>query len=230
MLSVKQELMELPETETIRKRIEKTKDETIKNLFKLEYLGCARISELVAKKCPSQTHTKVYGVRGSFAKKATYHKGKERHDVAVFSIPTAKHNGSIRQIALPLEKKYEPFAESLLGYIQEFGDDYVFPITAQQAYVMSKELFDGLTYPIEEYRKTKLLPYIPKHMKDFRTHALRHVRASELIDVFDFNAPELSLYGGWSLRGLTGASSALSRYTHLQWKKYFPKLLVEGLY
>jgi len=60
-----------------------------------------------------------------------------------------------------------------------------------------------------------------------RAHALRHIRATELIDFCGLDGFDLSIYGGWTLVNIGHISSATSRYVHLQWRKYFPKILKE---
>jgi len=195
-----------------------------------EYLFCARISEIIGRKCPSDSHTTARGITGRNVEQKVFKLGEKNYDVAVFTVRTAKRGGKERKIALPLEKEFEPFTEQLFSYVRQFGKDPVFPFTRQKAFEYSRELFEGLTYPIEEYtpfENGKPLPKVKEHLKPFRTHALRHLRATELIEVYDFSGVELSLYGGWTLRSMIGVGSAMSRYTHLQWRKYFPKLLTE---
>jgi len=68
---------------------------------------------------------------------------------------------------------------------------------------------------------------IPRHNNEFATHALCHIRTAELIEYYGFDGYDISVYGGWTLRGMIGGSSAMSRYAHLRWQRYFPKLLKE---
>jgi len=222
--------LELPEVETVRKRIELATKREAKFCFMAEYLFCARISEIVGRKCFSDVTTEARGITGKDAKQIVFKQGKEKHDAVVFTIRTAKRGGKERKIALPLEKTFEPFTESLFNYVRQFGRDHAFPFTRQKAFTYSREIFKGLKYPIERYRPFKdgkPLPVVEEHLKPFRTHALRHLRATELLELFDFNGIELSIYGGWTLRSMIGVGSAMSRYAHLHWRQYFPKLLQE---
>jgi hypothetical protein len=223
-------VVELPKVETVRHRIELAQKLEAKFCFMAEYLFCARISEIIGRKCPSDTSTTPRGITGRDVKQAVFKRGKKKYDVAVFTVRTAKRGGKERKIALPLEKEYEPFAEQLFNYARQFGKDHVFPFTRQKAFEYSREIFEDLTYPIENYRPFKdgtPLPVVKEHIRLFRTHALCHLRATELIEVYDFDGIELSVYGGWTLRSMLGIGSSLSRYTHLRWRKYFPKLLTE---
>lgn len=222
--------LELPAVETVRHRIELTYEKEAKFCLMAEYLFCARISEVIGRKCPSDVTTTPRGLTGKDAKQTVFRLGKEKYDVAVFTVRTAKRQGTERKIALPLEKEYEPFAEQLFSYVRQFGKDPVFPFTRQKAFEYAKGIFEGLTYPIESYRPFKAgekLPVVKEHPRSFRTHALRHLRATELLEVYDFDGIELSIYGGWTLRSMAGIGSSMSRYIHLKWKKYFPKLLQE---
>ena len=220
--------MDLPEVMTIRRRIELAQKREAKFCFMAEYLFCARISEIIGCKCPSDVSTEARGITGQDAKQTVVSFGNEKHDTVVFTVRTAKRQGKERKIALPMNKEFEPFTEQLFNYVRQFGNEYVFPFTRQKAFQYSEQIFKDLTYPIERYRpfkNGKPLKPVEEHMKPFRTHALRHLRATELIELYDFSGVELSLYGGWTLRSMIGVGSSLSRYTHLHWKKYFPKLL-----
>jgi integrase len=222
--------LELPEVETVRKRIESAAKEEAKFCFMAEYLFCARISEIIGRKCPSDRSTTARGITGRDVNQAVFKIGEKKYDVIVFTVRTSKRQGTVRKIALPLEKEYEPFTEGLFDYVRQFGKTHVFPFTRQKAFEYSREIFKGLTYPVESYtvwKNGKPLPQVKEHAKPFRTHALRHLRATELIEVYDFSGVELSIYGGWTLRSMLGVGSSLSRYTHLHWRKYFPKLLQE---
>lgn len=224
--------MDLPEFKTVRRRIETATKDEVKYCFMAEYLFCARISEIIGRKCPSDLTTEARGIKGKDAQQTIVRLGKEKHDAVVFTVRTAKRGGKERKIALPLNKEFEPFTEQLFNYVRQFGNNHVFPFTRQKAFQYSEQIFKGLTYPIERYRPFKNgipLEPVEEHMKPFRTHALRHLRATELIDLYDFSGVELSLYGGWTLRSMIGVGSSLSRYTHLRWKKYFPKLLQERI-
>jgi len=220
----------LPEVETVRNRIEKATKQEAKFCLMAAYLFCARASEIVGATNSydvSHNQTVARGPTGLDVKLETFELGDIKTDAAVFTIRTAKRDGKIRKIALPFEKKFEPWTEQLYNYYLEHGSDKVFPFTRQKAWDYAQDTFSGLSYPIEKYRMYD--PEKPKpvkaHMKPFRTHALRHLRATELIETFGFTGFDLSVYGGWTLRSMVGVGSAMSRYAHLDWRKYFPKLL-----
>lgn len=222
----------LPEVETVRKRIETATKEEAKFCLMAAYLFCARASEIIGKtNCYdlANSQTIARGPTGQDVKLETFELGEIKTDAAVFTIRTAKRDGKIRKIALPLEKKFEPWTEQLYNYYSGYGNEKVFPFTRQKAWEYAQEIFLGLSYPIEKYNlynpeETKPLP-VKTHLKPFRTHALRHLRATELIETFGFTGFDLSVYGGWTLRSMVGVGSALSRYAHLDWRRYFPKLL-----
>ena len=222
--------MDLPEVKIVRHRIELAKKPEAKYCFMAEYLLCARISEIVSKRCPSDITTTPRGLTGKDVKQTVFRLGKEKHDIIVFTVRTAKRDGKERAIALPLEKKYEPFTGQLFDYFRQFGSNPVFPFTRQKAWEHATEVFEGLQYPIEAYRPFKdgkPQELVKEHMNPFRTHALRHLRATELLEFYDFSGVELSFYGGWTLKSMVGVGSAISRYAHVHYRKYLPKLLTE---
>jgi len=222
--------LELPPVETIRERIQNTPTKEAKYCLMSAYLFCARVSEIIGRTCPSDLGKTI--ARGPTGKDVTvdvFELGDIKEEVAIWAIRTAKRKGKKRSIALPLKPEYEPFTQELLRYYQSFGDnELVFPFTRQKATNYARKIFEGFTYPIDAYKiweNGKVVRESPDHLKAFRTHALRHLRTTELIEKYRFNGIELSIYGGWTLRSMAGVGSAMSRYAHLQWDQYFPKLL-----
>jgi len=195
------------------------------------YLFCARVSEIIGKTSPSDlAKTQARGPTGSDVKRDVFELGPIKEEVVVFTVRTAKRGGKKRNIALPLNPKYEPWTEQLYNYFREFKTDKVFNFTRQKAGGYARDIFEGFTYQIDAYKlweNGEAEKTVKEHPKPFRTHALRHLRATELIEEYGCDGIDLSIYGGWTLRSMIGVGSAMSRYAHLNWRKYFPKLLKE---
>lgn len=224
--------MSLPSVEIIRKRIEETAAEDFRLCYMSEYLFAARISEVAGAMSPGDSST-LYGIKGSDAKIVEY-RGEE---IAVFSVKTAKREGRIRTIGLPF--RFEPWAKIVYDYFKKMIDeDVVFPFTRQEAWVNCKEIFQGLSYPIERYviflgKETDELGVmnvkireVAAHSRAFRLHALRHLRATELVEAYGFDGFNLATYGGWTLRTMTRVSPVMERYLSLGWQSYIQKLMV----
>lgn len=191
------------------------------------YLFCARISELVSHKSPT-TKTDIRGPKGNDAHREIFKIASLEEEVAVFRIATTHgQKGKPRLIGLPMNVQYEPWTKEVIEYFEQKKDKPVFPFSRQKVWNYSKSIFKGLRYPIETYsvREDEISKTVDRHMKPFRIHALRHLRASELIEVYGFDGVDLSIYGGWTLKSMIGVGSAMERYVHLQWRRYFPKLL-----
>jgi hypothetical protein len=85
-----------------------------------------------------------------------------------------------------------------------------------------------MSYPIERYRVYDdfgVKKEVDKHARPFTLHALRHLRATELVEYYGFDGFNLSIYGGWTLKSAIGVSASMERYLSLSWQSYFPKLL-----
>lgn len=219
--------MSLPAVDTVRQRIESVRRQDMRTCLMCNYLFCGRISEVVAKACPRDT-TVARGPIGRDVRLTTFELGPLKAKVAVFSVSTAKRDGLKRLVALPLDKEYEPWTEQVCNFFQNRGYSPVFPFTRQKAWQYAKKAFEGLRYPIYMYKifeDGKVVKEVKQHSKPFATHALRHIRASELIEEYGFDGIDLSIYGGWTLRSMVGVGSSMQRYAHLRWQKYFPKLL-----
>jgi hypothetical protein len=169
---------------------------------------------------------------------------KRVYPAAIFTVATAKRRGRPRYCAVPIEPKMEPWAMELMKYFEEHGNDAVFPITRQRVWERSKKVWRDLVYVIEDYsvvlnkggtgienislesttekRRSKR---VDRHPRDWTLHALRHLRASDLVDHYGFTGANLSSFGGWTIGTSMRVSSSVGRYLDLDWRGYFPKLL-----
>jgi hypothetical protein len=217
---------DLPGRREVRARIELVEKEPYRRCLQFLYLCCGRVSEAVSEAAPSD-HSPPRGPTGEDVYATIYERGDEEVEAAIFSVSTAKRGGMRRVAALPLDPRYEPWTSQLYDYFEDAGSRPVFPFTRQTAWHVAHEAFDGFRYPIEPYRITEdgeVVKDVKRHTRPFGTHALRHLRATELVEVYGFDGVDLSMFGGWTLQHTIGLGS-LARYTHLEWRRYFPKLL-----
>lgn len=216
--------LSLPSVAEVRTRIESIPSTSIRLCLEAAYLlGAARISEICGQ---ANWKEKAYGPKGTDARLDRY----GRHKVAVFAMKTAKRQGKPRPIALPLEPQYEPWSQQLYDYFKQAKTDCVFPFTRKVPwrYVTKARTFEGLTYPIERYtvwKNGQLAKTVDRHTRPFKLHALRHLRASELVDFYGFDGFNLATYGGWTIKSALGTTGIFDRYVSLGWSSYFPKLL-----
>lgn len=228
--------MSLPTVSEVRQRIESVTTPEYRYGLMATYLLDARISEVVSRACPNDNRGKevARGPIGKDARLENYVFAGNEIACVIFSVKTAKRGGNLRSIALPLEQQYEPWTRPLFTYYQQAESRPVFPYTRQQIwnYAKQQNVFKNLTYPIERYYVRKdngLKKEIDKHDRPFALHALRHLRATELIEFYGFDGFNLSIYGGWTIKTMVGVSSSMERYLSLSWQSYFPKLLKKRL-
>jgi hypothetical protein len=205
-----------------RRRVEKLEVENVRYCLMTLYLFCGRISEVVSKKCPSDKRTTPRGPRGEDARIDVYQAGETKHEAVVFTVRTAKRDGLERRVAVPLE--FEPWAKPVYEYFRKHVGEPVFPFTQQYVRNVCYEnrLFDSLQYYVYTYTAKGLKR--EGHYRRFNLHAIRHMRASELVEYYGFTGPELAIYGGWTFKTM-GFPGATDRYLSLSWQLYFPKLL-----
>lgn len=239
-------MSELPATREVRRRIEGIEDESHRNALKFAWLGLCRVSEVVGVAYDSDVGTTARGPTGDSFDITEYVGNGVSVPVVVFTVKTSKRGGLPRSVAYPLDPSYEPWAVELCDYFKGFGgDDFVFPFTRQKLWSVARKHFTGLKYPIEEYQRvieeheikdnmriidsdgSRYVVKVSRHVNDMGCHAIRHIRAVDLMTIYGFNVQELSTIGGWTLRSMTGASGAISRYVHLDWRSYFPRLLIK---
>lgn len=216
--------MSQPSPSQVRERINQVTDTTIRMTLTACDLWCARISEVVAEPKPGEH---AYGPKANDMTFEDY----EGNEITVFNIHTAKRQGLIRKVAMPLRQ-----CKELTTYIQGFDkNESVFPFNRDypKDYITRVQpVFEGLSYPIEKYLVTRdgKLERVPSHQRAFRLHALRHLRATELVEKYGFDGFNLAAYGGWTIRTASsffGQSipSVISRYLYLNWQGYIGKLL-----
>lgn len=253
----------------VRKYIEtRVEPEIIQRAYQLCYLGCARIGEVISRKCPSDKtahptgkrltwKTDVYRVNmqskpeyesALFALLTNNRKMPSIEEilaidepVVIFTLETEKRKGGwTRDIALPLNPKYEPWAQPLLEFAEKHKGEELFPFYRQQLYPIAKKAFDGLTMEIKPYQRAVIDPVtkgyvyitdatgkksiqtytVKAHTRTFTQHDLRKTRRTELEDLFGLNSEERKRIGGWS-RGIEERYDASTS----EWRKSFPKLL-----
>lgn len=217
--------------EDVRRRIGAIPKSNARYILMANYLLGARISELISVATPGDTTT-ARGGTGNDVSIVDFEQDGISTKAVLFRLLTAKREGEPRIVALPLDPKYEPWAKELADYAISKVSDSIFPFTRQIAFLYAQKTFKGLWYKIDKYYLGKDengdVIVEPQHLKRFGLHALRHVRSSELVEVYGFDAFDLALFGGWSMRSATsraGVSSAMERYLSLRWQGYFRKLL-----
>lgn len=169
----------------------------------------------------------------------------------VFNVKTSKRGGIPRSIGLPLDKEYEPWAETVLNYFQRFStNEHVFPYTRQDLFPSAKEVFgDSYVYPIEEYtiqtidqeafndlleqvpESIRHLVKVPDYMR-IKEKVKRHKRLLRLHGALrHYRLMELTQRFGFNREDRKVYAGhtidVTDRYTHLDWQSYFPKLLIK---
>jgi len=162
-------------------------------------------------------------------------------EVALFNVNTAKRGGALRICALPMDPACEPWTKRVVQYFQKFDPDSpVFPMNRQKVWREARSSWAELLYPIEDYEiievndqgtpilldnGRKMKRRVNRHLRPFNLHAVRHIRATDLVVYYGFNGPNLAAFGGWTLSTAMRVSSSINRYVQLDWRSYYPKLL-----
>lgn len=149
----------------------------------------------------------------------------EGEPLIVCTLRTAKRKGKRRPIAIPLNPEFEPWGKDISDFVDSSAGFEPFDWSTWTQWNYARKSFEGLTYGIEEYTHPEFRNSIQEHERDLRTHGLRHIRATELINKYRFTPVQLATYMGWKLSGRLGGSRMMDRYVSLQWHDYFPKLL-----
>jgi len=163
-----------PTDAEVRARIEKIKDEQYRFGFMYQLLICGRISEMCGQYAPHGTDF----VEMEFEVPIFIPQVLEGREVIVveptmipavmFIAKTAKRDGRLRPCAIPLDPKYEPWAQPMLDYFKEVGDDYPFMFhekfehSIRYAQWEAEKAFDGFMWPMIQYTRSIKIPYKPE--------------------------------------------------------------------
>ena len=184
----------------MRERIDSLDNKKLRPIAKFQLETACRLSEAVGK----------YAIQ----KKDLTFTNYKGHDLALFTLKTAKREGINRIVALPLSnnrvKELVDYFQSRKRKLFEYGPSSVRHLLAEE--------FKDLKYFIERYTPKKGI-VIQAHERSMATHALRHLRLSELINVYGFDEIDLSTFAGWKMKGMS------SRYATLAWGRYIDKLV-----
>jgi hypothetical protein len=249
--------MSLPSDPLVRQAIESTPIRSMQIAFEADYLCCGRIGEMINRKHFSDKTANPTGMHLTCRKEVytpdinnpfeyqtvnfawLMQKGRQptinqilkiKEPVAIFTVTTEKRMGWKREIALPLNPKYEPWTEGVYEWIKKFGGES-FPFTRQQMHTMARKIFAGMNYTIKPYKRARIVngqylydekerlikDVVSEHVHPFANHGLRHLRDSVLKNYYGLNWEERHFYGGWSL-------GTEERYGENVWRLYFYKL------
>lgn len=194
----------VPEIKAFRKRVNKIGNKRDAVLIKVKYLTASRVSEIITTVSPSDREaTKPYG---TFLKWRLDNYEDQKALILKMAVAKRKKEEVIfKNIGLPCARQYEPWTVDLLKYIKATGS-VAFGITRQRVRQIIRRYFP------ESIGSKK------------RKNILRHYRLTHLSDFYGLSAEELITYAGWTFSGQF-RSGQLDTYLHLDWGKYFPKLL-----
>lgn len=231
-------MIEVPQLTTFREVVDKIPSRRDEILIKALYLCAARVSEMIGHVTPydlKHKKSQAYGKHLTWKlvnfipeTLGTPQGGRDLlkqgfEKVLLLKMPIAKRKRKSRkkepsledllvfkQIGLPCNPKFEPWTIDLLKHISKHKQ-LTFPLTRQWAWQLVKENLQQLD---------------PK----IHTHSLRHYRITHLIDYYGFDPYEVTIYAGWTIKTTAGqmgisAGAPIDIYTHLTWRRYFPKLL-----
>lgn len=146
--------------------------------------------------------------------------------IAVFTIGSAKkrlrrnEQPPVRNIALPLDRRYEPWTEEIYNYFQQAGDGQVFPYNRKHYddYLRLYKIFSNFRYagkPYTKYTRDGSRLKINPTPRRFKFEGLRKTRRRELKDFYNFTDFELDMFfGKWKYANFSE-----------QYELYLPKLL-----
>lgn len=203
--------VQVPSLRLFRRAVDEIPSRRDRNLVKTLYLSCSRISELVSKVSEGDTHSRGYGRELTYSIQdyeipAVPEPRVEK--ALVLKIRVAKRKAAVfKQAAIPTSSVFEPWCLDIMQHLVKQKGEPMFPFTRQVAWHILRK---------------NLCPLDPK----IHPHSLRHYRLTHLAEYYGFDQLDLLTLSGWTASGGMGRGAAmLDTYLHLDWKRYFSKLL-----
>ena len=181
-----------------RRKVDTIIDPTHKYIVRFMYLTAGRASEGAGIYSPSQAES-----QGPLKENIAFdeYDKKEVLKISLSTLKKRKHPKRI--IALPIDKKYEPWSYNLIEYFDKLdAKDPVIPYSRHTIARICKA--NGFA-------------------ETGRLNPLRHIRLTHLADFYTFDSFDLVIYAGWKFQSV-GVGGPIDNYIHLSWQKYFPKL------
>lgn len=203
----------IPSISSFRETVNAIDNDRDRVLIETYYLTASRACELLTHGTPydlKHGKSRPYGSEMEWRLDdytAPSLKEEKAEKVLVMNIRIAKRKKPVRKnIGLPCDPKHEPWTIDLLRYIQQHGT-INFDMTRTRLWQIVKKRLAGLDPAVH-------------------THSLRHYRLTHLADFYGFDPIDLIIYAGWTYGAALGGQGAmLDIYVHLDWRRYFPKLL-----
>jgi len=190
---------------TENRRVARDVDEyQLQVAMKYQYLVAGRVSEIAGKYQP-----------GTDLAYPVYINGKE---CLLLPVKTAKRKTeegwSLRGPAVPFDKRYEPWAEELWGYLQDNKEPFRFAEKDSSSKRILEaaitHTFQGLHWLLKPTSKrgSKWVP--------FKSHSLRRCRTLMLQVFHKFEPFDLLFYGGWEDEDMAKTPSGMSHYLYVE--------------
>jgi len=206
-LEVRQRIEQVGDTvhPTENRRVAKDVDEyQLQMAMKYQYIVAGRVSEIAGKYQP-----------GTNLAYPVYIDGVES---VLFPVKTAKRKTeegwSLRGPAVPLDKRYEPWAEELWEYLQDNEEPFRF---AEKDSSSKRILEAAITYTFNGLHWL-LKPTSDRGSKwvSFKSHSLRRCRTVTLSVFYKLTPYELLFYGGWEDKDMAKIPSGESHYLYVE--------------
>lgn len=136
----------MPTVREIRERIDSMPTSSrsgiiYQNAFRYLYLIAGRVSEITGRLAPKGSDAIRAKIRGD--------------DAVIFAVKTARRDGRIRPIAVPMNSLFEKWTAPLYNWFQAHEDSEPFgKLTTRSYQRMATIVFEGLKWPVEGYQKT----------------------------------------------------------------------------
>ena len=187
------------------RRVAKDIDEyQIQMALKYQYIVAGRVSEIAGKYQPKSNLGYAIDIEGE--------------ESLLLPVKTAKRKTaegwSLRGPSIPLDDKYEPWAEELYEYLQDNKWPYKFADKdssskriLEAAAASAFEGFNWLLKPSSD-RASKWVP--------FTSHSLRRLRSVTLYALYNLNPFDLLYYGGWEDARMTKIPGGMAHYLYVE--------------
>ncbi|GAJ11730.1 unnamed protein product, partial [marine sediment metagenome] len=155
----------VPTVSDIRREITRL-DDKYRLAFMYQFLIGGIVSEVLGKYAPI----------GTDAKRVEFNVKGNKIPAVMFLVKTARKGGYLRPCAVPLEPRYEPWAEILLDHFERSGDNHPFTFSERSFHLTAREAFIAYEWQRDAYTSSRTGERVKIRYTPFTSSSLRELR------------------------------------------------------
>ena len=176
----------IPTVSDVRQKIAR-QDEKYRLALMYQFLIGGTVSEICGK----------YAPKGSDAHEVEFDIKNVKIPSVLFLVKTARRPDHLRPCAIPIDKRYEPWAEQVLDQFKRVGENLPFRFSERSFQNAAKAAFGEYECQKDDYTDSETGKRIERRYSPFTSSSIRELRRKNLKNFYGFNEKDLAIFGAW---------------------------------